>query len=82
MLVLVGHSLRVDWLKADKGLGVFLMHLVAAFRNLSLRGTVGLDGVEHLQVKWIRGNHRAVMCACMLSMQVGKVIIWHLIYCR
>lgn len=33
--------------------------------------------MEHLQVKWIHGNHRAVMCVCMLSMQVGN-----LIYCR
>lgn len=43
---------------------------------------VGLHGVEHLQVKWVHGNHRAAVCVCMLSMWVGKVIIWHLIHCR
>jgi len=30
VLELVGHSVTVDWLKADKGL-LFLMHFVAAF---------------------------------------------------
>lgn len=43
---------------------------------------MGLHGVEHLQVKWVHGNHRAAVCVCMLSMWVGKVIIWHLIHCR